>query len=195
MKDLLKEVALEVADKLEQRGRTYSPDHYVEFATAFQAELSNRAEAVAWMNPMNNVVMDNQRKTLHPDRYSNFSVPLFTFPPIHDIEIVGLKELLEEVQKADDALSAGDSNEALIKVRTSWVAASVVKQQIRNRKLFKVLDVEAIENQTAEACAKMCDALAGKEKAHATEYGPGYLNYTAQDISDLLNSGEWRKYK
>lgn len=38
------EIALLVAEKLEPRGRTYSPDHYIEFAHALLAELSKDAE-------------------------------------------------------------------------------------------------------------------------------------------------------
>lgn len=38
------EIALRVADRLEPRGRTYSPDHYIEFAHALLAELSKDAE-------------------------------------------------------------------------------------------------------------------------------------------------------
>ena len=38
------EIALRVAEKLEPRGRTYSPDHYIEFAHALLAELSKDAE-------------------------------------------------------------------------------------------------------------------------------------------------------
>ena len=42
------EIALRVAEKLEPRGRTYSPDHYIEFAHALLAELSKDAP-VGWM--------------------------------------------------------------------------------------------------------------------------------------------------
>lgn len=41
------EIALRVAERLEPRGRTYSPDHYIEFAHALLAELSKDAEPVA----------------------------------------------------------------------------------------------------------------------------------------------------
>lgn len=40
------EIALRVADRLEPRGRTYSPDHYIEFAHALLAELSKDAAPV-----------------------------------------------------------------------------------------------------------------------------------------------------
>jgi len=40
------EIALRVAEKLEPRGRTYSPEHYIEFAHALLAELSKDVEPV-----------------------------------------------------------------------------------------------------------------------------------------------------
>lgn len=54
---------------------------------------------------------------------------------------------------------------------------------------------EALEDKVAEACADMCLALVRKEKAHAAGYGPGYLNYTAQDVADMISSGEWKKFR
>lgn len=90
MKDLIKEVALEVADKqqVETIPMQLSPtpsdlitayllseDDLVEFATAFLAELSKRAEAVA--------VADGSF-----NHNCELGSPLFTFPPIHDIEAI-----------------------------------------------------------------------------------------------------------
>lgn len=43
------EIALRVAERLEPRGRTYSPDHYIEFAHALLAELSKDAEPGAFV--------------------------------------------------------------------------------------------------------------------------------------------------
>lgn len=37
-------------------------------------------EPVAWMNPCNGVTVYNGMKTLHPDRYQNFSIPCFPLP-------------------------------------------------------------------------------------------------------------------
>lgn len=42
------EIALRVAEKLEPRGRTYSPDHYIEFASALLAELSKESKPHCW---------------------------------------------------------------------------------------------------------------------------------------------------
>lgn len=41
------EIALRVAEQIEQRGRTYSPDHYIDVVKLVLAELSKDAEPVA----------------------------------------------------------------------------------------------------------------------------------------------------
>lgn len=51
------EIALRVAEKLEPRGRTYSPDHYIEFAHALLAELS-KDEPVGWMTTGGGIAKD-----------------------------------------------------------------------------------------------------------------------------------------
>ena len=50
------------------------------------------------------------------------------------------------------------------------------------------------EQRVAEACKSMCLRLVRKEKEHAAGYGPGYLNYSAQDVADFIDNGEWRKF-
>ena len=50
------------------------------------------------------------------------------------------------------------------------------------------------EQRVAEACKSMCLSLDRKEKNHAAGYGIGYLNYSAQDIANLIDNGEWRKF-
>ena len=86
MKDLIKEVALEVALKV---GQQYPPrlkgeDAVIEFATAFLAELSKRAEAVAYITYKGNLLHAADPRVIE---YSNPD-PLFTFPPINDIEAI-----------------------------------------------------------------------------------------------------------
>ena len=41
------EIALRVAEQIEQRGRTYSPDHYIDVVKLVLEELSKDAEPVA----------------------------------------------------------------------------------------------------------------------------------------------------
>lgn len=146
MKDLIKEVALEVSERLVGSYLLDSNQEYSEeFATAFLAALSKRAEAVAWMQ----ISVEEGITTRFPraDKPSKFNPdwwrfdPLFTFPPIHDIE--------------------------------------------------------AIENRVAEACAKTLSPL----KNHYIE-SPGHsdrekalLIAAIDDATELLRSGEWRKYK
>lgn len=99
MKDLIKEVALEVAYKLnsvKQAGLSFTSrdeviDEYaVKFATAFLAELSKREEAVAWWHYRINNKWDGFTIDEPPDdAYDEGSLTkLFTFPPIHDIEAI-----------------------------------------------------------------------------------------------------------
>lgn len=153
------------------------PDGVIEadLLAAF-AELSKRAEPVGFV--------------AYGDRVEWYTKPLpetdlFTVPPIHDIaKPVGLTELLEEVQKADAALSRGDTNEALIRVRTAWVAASALKLHVNNRNMQTVED---IENRVAEACAN----LTYETLDDTFLSGHGY----ATNLSEAIRSGEWRKYK
>lgn len=193
MKDLIKEVALEGAEKF---GVVADDSEIVDLVTWCLAKLSKRAKAVAWrevVGEYNGFIKYNfwQLHTIRPSS----AEPLFTFPPIHDIEIIGLKELLEEVQKADDALSAGDKNEALIKVRTAWVAASIVKQHTRNRKLFKPLDIAEVENRVAEACAKLADAQQEMRVKFIEGMGGESRPFVPKDTAEAIRNQEWRKYK
>lgn len=59
------EIALRVAEKLEPRGRTYSPDHYIEFAHALLAELSKDVEPIAFVQatPEGNLMLSEITKT------------------------------------------------------------------------------------------------------------------------------------
>ena len=50
------------------------------------------------------------------------------------------------------------------------------------------------EQRVAEACKSMCLRLVRKENEHAAGYGLGYLNYSAQDVADFIDNGEWRKF-
>lgn len=100
MKDLIKEVALSVWASQENAADTRSGDQIVtEFATAFLAELSKRAEAVAYIDRRSfEYHVDNSLETsLSVWRGSDGakcnihgSAPmfLFTLPPIHDIEAI-----------------------------------------------------------------------------------------------------------
>ena len=110
MKDLIKEVALEVAEKQQietipmQLSPTpsdlitaylWSEDDLVEFATAFLTELSKRAEAVATVKSKefsSGGYADNYFENVvdfHVDVQSlKDKDKLFTFQPIHDIEAI-----------------------------------------------------------------------------------------------------------
>lgn len=96
MKDLIKQVALEVADKLnsaKQAGLSFTSrdeviDEYaVKFATAFLAELSKRAEAVGYVE-----CHEDGRQWIHRTRHGMDTIKngdrVFNFPPIHDIEAI-----------------------------------------------------------------------------------------------------------
>ncbi len=84
------EIALRVAEKLEPRGRTYSPDHYIEFAHALLAELSKQ-EPVAYVSTDECGMAEfveahfgniDGGQLPFPD-----SAPLFTHPlPVEEIE-------------------------------------------------------------------------------------------------------------
>jgi len=56
-------------------------ERLTDFAEALLAEIAKEPEPIAWMNPCNGVTIYNGMKTLHPDRYQNFSIPCFPFPP------------------------------------------------------------------------------------------------------------------
>lgn len=83
MKDLIKEVALEVAEKQFPK----LPDEVLDFAEAFLAELSKRAEAVACVIRY----VDGSRSISWSDKaigkFPN-NTQLFAFQPIHDIEAI-----------------------------------------------------------------------------------------------------------
>jgi len=133
MKDMIKEVALEVAEKrggiiwcegsLNEEGIVEGK--LLQFTTEFLAELSKRAEAVAcygYRYTESRPIYYNPPSVIINGCEPIEAIILFTFPPIHDIE--------------------------------------------------------AIENRTAEACAKV------------------YLEtHDLTDIADGVRPGEWRKYK
>lgn len=84
------EIALRVAERLEPRGRTYSPDHYIEFAHALLAELSKQ-EPVAWLQISVEEGTDTKTARLHRPRKFNSDwwkfEPLFLHPlPVEAIE-------------------------------------------------------------------------------------------------------------
>jgi len=70
--------------------------------------------------------------------------------------------------------------------------AKVAELEAENARLKAQL--ATAEQRVAEACKSMCLRLVRKEKEHAAGYGPGYLNYSAQDVADLIDNGEWRKF-
>ena len=113
MKDLIKEVALSVWASQESAADTRSGDQIItEFATAFLAELSKRAEAVAYwqyrtfyedntstpgwsewetFEPCGLLSVEDQVEDLrvYISRGCKYEIrQLFTFPPIHDIEAI-----------------------------------------------------------------------------------------------------------
>ena len=95
MKDLIKEVALEVAEKQFPQ----LPEEVLDFAEIFLAELSKRAESVAlddiyaaWHGAGVDIAGGNWK------RFSGMLPKLFTFPPIHDIEAL-IAERTAEVDK------------------------------------------------------------------------------------------------
>lgn len=85
------EIALRVAEKLEPRGRTYSPDHYIEFAYALLAELSKESKPVAYLYPPSKVNSEPLAYSAEEMKRDNISIdgyiPLFTHPlPVEAIE-------------------------------------------------------------------------------------------------------------
>lgn len=121
MKDLIKQVALEVANnqQVETIPMQLSPtpsdlitayllseDDLVEFATAFLAELSKRAEAVGFCH------IDAEEGAdcfqAWADTYVN--IPVFTFPPINDIEAIE-NRVAEAVWKA---ITEGETYEDVV---------------------------------------------------------------------------------
>jgi hypothetical protein len=87
MNDKIREVALQVAREMQEKSGYKVVDldllpNAHDFLASCLAELSKDVEPVAWMNPMNMVVMDHRRKINNPDRYSNFSEPLYLHPPL-----------------------------------------------------------------------------------------------------------------
>lgn len=91
MKDLIKEVALDIANKLDPERARLGGDFQFGFNTVqlfaelVVAELSKRAEAVGrfWHNGNGKWVQDTKAR-----RIKGITQPLFTFPPIHDIEAI-----------------------------------------------------------------------------------------------------------
>lgn len=114
MKDLIKEVALEMSTKLLDAYLLNSRKDYSEaFATAFLTELSKRAEAVAWMQISveegvdTKVPRSNKPEKFNPEWWK--FEPLFSFPPIHDIEAIE-----NRVAEACAKICMGPSNDGNI---------------------------------------------------------------------------------
>ena len=172
MKDLIKEVALKVAEEI---GKQYPPrikgeDDIVEFATAFLTELSKRAEAVAKVNELDINRID------WLDMFSEYGcgTKLFTFPPIHDIE-----PALSRYKRNMEGENEPDPVERL----RFFLSLALHGQDWIDVEPF-MKDVEAIESRTAEACAKL-----QLERSYARHCSDKHGD------AEAIRSGEWRKYK
>lgn len=181
MKDLIKEVALEVAQR--QGLLAYQVQHsmLINFATAFLAELSKRAEAVAWYD--GNKFYANEKSAICGCADMGKLVKVFTFPPIHDIE-PALFRYKRNTEGEDDL----DPIERL----RFFLSLALHGQDWIDVEPF-LNDIEAIENRVAEACAKACI----KEAVQIVIDGPeerAYNNATS-DCAEAIKSGAWRKYK
>lgn len=105
MKELIKTVALEVADQLDPERKKLGGDFQFGFNTVqlfaerVVAELSKRAEAVAFRADFATCLSAENRYVNWETRYSIMEpkcpigsiknvLPLFTFPPIRDIEAI-----------------------------------------------------------------------------------------------------------
>lgn len=105
MKDLIKEVALEVAEKF---GVVADDSEIVDLVTWCVAELSKRAEAVAYdvrdSNGDGQTVLAKYVKD--PNRLIAVTVTkLFTFPPTYDIEAIDNRVAETYEQGKQDAVS------------------------------------------------------------------------------------------
>lgn len=116
-----------------------------------------------------------------------------------------LKEVGEPVAYKHPTLSKTISIYELVHeqpewVRDKWVAGQKLytSDQVAAAVLKATKPLEEqlakAEQRVAEACKSMCLSLARKEKNHAAGYGIGYLNYSAQDVADFIDNGEWRKF-
>lgn len=113
-------------------------DTGIEFArgviAAYEAKL-NSAEPVGYFDQeyMGGPVLIYQVNYSHKDKEGVF--PLYLHPPAPSA-VEGLLELLDEVQKADTALSLGNTTVALCKIRTAWAAASMLKSHVKNKTML-----------------------------------------------------------
>lgn len=106
MKDLIKEVALEGAEKF---GVVADDSEIVDLVTWCVAELSKRAEAVGFCH------IDAEEGAdcfqAWADTYVN--IPVFTFQPIHDIEAIE-NRTAEACAKVCDSYQGGEYYATLI---------------------------------------------------------------------------------
>lgn len=123
--------------------------------------------------------------------------------PQPDLEVVGLKELLEEVAKADAALSAGDTNEALNKVRTASAVASLIKSHVANRPLFRsprpdlVAEIERLKAENDGLLDDIAD-MATKNLQRAWQLGQTYWQqadseYYSQNAKSEVTYAKFRQ--
>jgi hypothetical protein len=85
MKDLIKEVALEVAEKFFDQ--EMDADHAARYVEACIAELSKRVEPDYYECGDGDIV--NATEAAYMEHKTGVpAVPLFTFPPIHDSEFL-----------------------------------------------------------------------------------------------------------
>lgn len=177
----IKEIALKIIDSKSRFRLGIDAMLAQDFAEAIVTELFKKADPVGTIVKTDNGYV-NYRDIAWVDTIPDIGTKLYDLPPsTEQIEPVGLKELLEEVKKADEALSAGRNTEALVKIRTAWVCASIIKNSVQNK---KVKTVEQIANETAEACAKYASSqMSESECPERAEY-----------IAEAIRNGAWKEF-
>lgn len=189
-------------------GYTWIDDKLIEFAealiSAYKAELlKDVGEPVAWVYTINRShsiysIMKPQEGTY--DEGSLF--PLYDERQVdpriqgYAASLKATKPLEQQCERQAEA-SHYWHGEAQV-LRTKLAAA---QEELRSRDDFIAMLQETqkdqlakAEQRVAEACKSMCLRLVRKENERAAGYGLGCLSYSAQDVADFIDNGDWRKF-
>lgn len=111
MKDLIKEVAPFLLMKFWKRDQ-WNNEYFdgIGYSEALVEELSKRAEAVAYADAFGNVITATTKGFSRNTLTNTFDRPLFTFPPIHDIEAIE-NRVAEACIKAIKSIDDGEAPE------------------------------------------------------------------------------------
>ena len=133
----IEEIALRVAEQIEPRGRTYSPDHYVDVVKLVLAELSKDVVPPAWTNLIEYVLQDDLHNRLTP-RVVDIAYTAFMLAKQPNSEDGGNSDWFNDTKPS--------VMKAIAKLRKDLVEFTIPP------------NTADIEQRVAEACAKSSEA-------------------------------------